>query len=77
MTQFWRRKDLQYEHYTLEDPAKKLPLDIFEAVRIANGQSISGRTRAMTCLYRNHSLSPKPSVISYDLHGVVFICVPA
>ena len=76
MPQFGRRKDLQYEHYTLEDPAKKLPLDIFEAVRIANGHSISGRTRAMTCLYRNHSLSPKPSVISYDLHGVVFICVP-
>ena len=23
--------ELQYEHYTLEDPAKKLPLDIFEA----------------------------------------------
>ena len=72
MTQFWRRKDLQYEHYTLEDPAKKLPLDIFEAVRIVNGQAF----RAMTCLYRNHSLGPKPSVISYDLHGVVFICVP-
>ena len=26
-----RPPELQYEHYTLEDPAKKLPLDIFEA----------------------------------------------
>lgn len=26
-----RPQELQYEHYTLEDPAKKLPLDIFEA----------------------------------------------
>ena len=26
-----RRLELEYEHYTLEDPAKKLPVDIFEA----------------------------------------------